>query len=91
MFKAKAALPELMKRITDNLKPLLPPASEFTKGTLLESGPTTSTPGVSASTPGVSGLGSSLPGPTGLSGVAGMPLSGGALPGAMPGNLPKLG
>ena len=92
IFKAKAAIPELMKRILENVKPLLPPTSEFTKGTLLSD---------SGAPPMPAGLpaGFSMPGPGAIPGpgVGGVPLPGGrllgsgAVPGAVPGNLPKLG
>ena len=97
MFKAKAALPELMKRIRENVRPLLPPSSQFTEGTLLSenspaapASPATPSgmPGFNMPGPGVGGM----PGP----GVGGIPLPGGGLPGgglpgSVPGNLPKLG
>jgi hypothetical protein len=87
-FKAKAALPELMKRITENVKPLLPPSSQFTQGTLLSEGGSSPAPAPSAGLPGFGAPGPGvIPGP----GVGGIPLPGGGLPGSVPGNLPKLG
>ena len=93
MFKAKAALPEMMKRIAENLKPLLPPSSQFTQGTILSEG---GAPSLPTSTPGVPGLNvpgsGTMPGP-GLGGIPlpGGGLPGGGLPGSVPGNLPRLG
>ncbi|KAL5267698.1 hypothetical protein ACHWQZ_G004669 [Mnemiopsis leidyi] len=88
MFKAKAALPDLMKRIRETVRPLLPPSSQFTEGTLLSENSTTAAP---AGMPGFNVPGTGFGGMS-PPGVGGIPLPGGGLPGGgLPGNLPKLG
>ena len=90
--KAKASIPEMMKRISENLRPLMPPSSEFTQGTLLESHSSAPSP---SQMPGMGGLpgglgmpGAGIPGMSGA-GIPGMSggLGGGMLGGGMPGGL----
>ena len=88
MFKAKAALPEMMKRVFETLKPLQPPLSEFTQGTLLaENSPATQSSPLSDLSnlpPSLTGISPSLTGISSLGGTV-FPNS------EMSGNLPKLG
>eukprot|EP00116_Pleurobrachia_bachei_P016513 sb/3476775/ len=63
--KCSAAIPEMMSRIVNTLKPLMPPTSEFTQGTILaEQPPPPAMPGLMSGLPG--GLGSMPPPPGGV-------------------------
>ena len=82
MFKAKAALPEMKNRICETLKPIQPPLSEFTKGTILADKSPTSSP---ASLPDFSNL------PPSLTGSPPMAGTGFRIDNTIPSSLPKLG